>query len=471
MTSVEIGGGIVVDADVYDGCSPKPRLFKSSAKHGDSERPRRGSRRTSFCPTLPLCGRGDDEPEDSDSAAAPMADSLRAECTFAALFRDAHLAHDLPVEAEASPCVGWRWQGLSWLLRVDAGAWATVEAHFTSGELLWAAEVREDRSTGLHLRATLECNNSVRLVQEGRGDSFGGHLSKHEDEEEGHGGHATLRLALHNKGKLATTAEVIVVPRRASVDDPRCHLATFATDASAVHWASDLLLATFLQKDLQLKAAKLEVVEVQRITHAGLWQSYVQRRRELAEELAPERTSASAKQLCTPTKLDPLVPLPLDAGSNEHWLFHGTSPAAARSIAAEDFAISSVGIHGRSFGDGLYFAECSSKADLYSSVAYSEVDGPESEGLCCMLLCRVALGRARTVPDVPGSGTVHLMKDAAGDAYHSVVGDRERMLKSYREFIVHDPLQVNPEFIIWYRRRTESAVQRWATRLRETYLS
>jgi hypothetical protein len=81
----------------------------------------------------------------------------------------------------------------------------------------------------------------------------------------------------------------------------------------------------------------------------------------------------------------PLTLGKLDVDSNEHWLFHGSSQAGVEGIAQGDFRLELAGTHrGTMYGNGVYFAECSSKADEY---AYEE------EGLCRMLLCRVVLGR------------------------------------------------------------------------------
>ncbi|CAD7968348.1 unnamed protein product [Amoebophrya sp. A25] len=37
--------------------------------------------------------------------------------------------------------------------------------------------------------------------------------------------------------------------------------------------------------------------------------------------------------------------------------------------------------------------------------------------------------------------------------YHSVLGDREKCRRTFREFVVYDQAQVYPEWILWYERQ------------------
>ena len=81
----------------------------------------------------------------------------------------------------------------------------------------------------------------------------------------------------------------------------------------------------------------------------------------------------------------------LDPGLNEFYLWHGSSVAAIGAISEDgfDMSVSGKGL----FGRGIYFAECSSKADEYAS---PDRKG-EYEGMCAMILCRVVLGRPHTL--------------------------------------------------------------------------
>merc|ERR1712187_247994 len=85
------------------------------------------------------------------------------------------------------------------------------------------------------------------------------------------------------------------------------------------------------------------------------------------------------------------APSPLDKELNEAYLFHGTSPSAAKGIAHDDFLLSLAGSsHGDAFGKGIYFAENALKCDEYTKAAPTD---HEFAGLRPLLLCRVLLGR------------------------------------------------------------------------------
>ncbi|CAJ1344844.1 unnamed protein product [Effrenium voratum] len=135
----------------------------------------------------------------------------------------------------------------------------------------------------------------------------------------------------------------------------------------------------------------------------------------------------------------------LDAKLNEFYLMHGTSPNGALGITDAGFRLDFSGSHaGSMFGDGAYFAECSSKADEYSSAG----DGIY-EGVFALLLCRVSCGQmlrmlradSRTVEQALGSQVVS-----------SVLGDREASVGTYREFVVFEAAQIYPEYVMLYER-------------------
>lgn len=133
------------------------------------------------------------------------------------------------------------------------------------------------------------------------------------------------------------------------------------------------------------------------------------------------------------------------------FLFHGTKPSAADSIAENAFKLSFSGTNkGTLFGPGIYFAESSSKSDEYAE----DDQGGIYQGLYATLLCRVVMGMARYNeehrPDSAG-----LTKDCLHGDFHSVLGDREKIRGTFREFVVFDHEQAYPEFIIIYRRTFE----------------
>jgi len=132
--------------------------------------------------------------------------------------------------------------------------------------------------------------------------------------------------------------------------------------------------------------------------------------------------------------------------SNERFLFHGTSSSTASVIIKEGFDVRVAALTGM-FGAGIYFAENSSKSDLYTGSSVTKT----------LILCRATLGNQyvtlssmtnlRRPPD--GNGLLTRKK------YHSVVGDSQKYNPSAslknREFIVYDNSQAYPEYIIEYK--------------------
>jgi len=140
----------------------------------------------------------------------------------------------------------------------------------------------------------------------------------------------------------------------------------------------------------------------------------------------------------------------LDTDVNEVFLFHGTTPEAASSIAESAFNVDLAGIRtGMLYGSGIYFAEASSKADEYASCAPSGI----YKDLYGMLVTRVVCGNPR-VDDkrIPDAEKLREACTEPGRKYHSVVGDRERIRGTYREFVVYDNDAAYPEFVVIYSR-------------------
>lgn len=45
-----------------------------------------------------------------------------------------------------------------------------------------------------------------------------------------------------------------------------------------------------------------------------------------------------------------------------------------------------------------------------------------------------------------------LLRQIRDKQYHSLLGDREKCRRTFREFVVYDDDQVYPEFAVWYKR-------------------
>ena len=103
---------------------------------------------------------------------------------------------------------------------------------------------------------------------------------------------------------------------------------------------------------------------------------------------------------------------------------------------------------GTMWGNGIYFAEASSKADEY---AHPEEAGIY-QGCCAMLLCRVALGRTATLLEPDGDA----VEAALAGGADAIIGDREKAVGTYREFVVFDNASCYPEYVVIYRRQYSS---------------
>lgn len=205
--------------------------------------------------------------------------------------------------------------------------------------------------------------------------------------------------------------------------------------------------------------SKLQVVQVLRNENANLWNKYACRREKIAADCQRCRTYRPwetctrqlAQQDAAAGRLFGCEDL-LE-GANEFLLFHGSSPAAMDAICENNFKeqfADSTGL----FGPGLYFAEKSSKADEY---ACDDKDGIY-RGLYGMLICRVTCGSCfysdAVRPDVPE--LLSKVQSKGGGRFHAVLGDREKVRGTYREFVVYDSDQVYPEYVVIYRRSEDA---------------
>jgi hypothetical protein len=139
---------------------------------------------------------------------------------------------------------------------------------------------------------------------------------------------------------------------------------------------------------------------------------------------------------------------PTDPSIGEHYLWHGTSPAGAMGITDVDFDLRRAGkSFGALFGNGIYFAESSMKSDEYTR--------PDKRGWHPFILCRVVLGNISycdAMDPTVVKAQLEAMCKPGGPGFHSVLGDREKVRKTFREFIVYNTHQVYPEYIVWYER-------------------
>lgn len=133
----------------------------------------------------------------------------------------------------------------------------------------------------------------------------------------------------------------------------------------------------------------------------------------------------------------------LDKDANEMFLWHGTNPEAADSIARNTFDLTFVGKEkGSMFGPGIYLAENSSKSDEYAKEGSGIFMGQ-----CALLLCRAVAGKVLTVEHAADHSSAVL-----SGCYDSVCGDRRAAVGTFREMIFFNPYAVYCEYVVLYTR-------------------
>jgi len=328
-----------------------------------------------------------------------------------------------------------------------------VEASFVDDGAHWIVTMK-DRGPGIDVKAVLLTDDGEHELEHETGQSFHGQTPLCE-------GEAVLQLHFRN-GHASFTERQVEVKMFLFRAGARIGEHSFVQSVM-LKWISDVVHRSFLRKDVKLKADSLTVVEVERVMHDGLWERYVRRRKSILLQLSQQCNEHFAHSTTRCEILtDATVPLPLSQVANEHWLFHGTSATNVVSIFEDGFQQQPSLAHGAAFGSGIYFTECSSKADMYTSPA-EHTEAHDHGGLCCMLLCRVTLGRARKLDSEFHVNKTQLEEVMSTGNYHSVLADRERLFSSYREFVTPAD-QVYPEFLIWYERHHKSAMQQWKER-------
>lgn len=197
-----------------------------------------------------------------------------------------------------------------------------------------------------------------------------------------------------------------------------------------------------------------DVQEVVQVMNMKSWQDYLDARKRIKEALPGKKAPKILADIDAPMTADPGMELvatypvaggPLKKDLNEAWLWHGTKPMAADNIVASDFEISRAGTHfGTLYGNGIYLAEVSTKADEYCRET-------NDKGWRSMLLCRTVLGQYFYRPaETTGEECENAVLKGS---FHSVLGDRRKFRKTFREFVFMDHRQVYPCFLVFYTRR------------------
>ena len=126
--------------------------------------------------------------------------------------------------------------------------------------------------------------------------------------------------------------------------------------------------------------------------------------------------------------------------------FHGTSSVAVEAIIKDGFLLPK---GGGMFGSGIYFATDASKSaqEMYT------------KGSHMLLLCDVLLGKPLTVESAANDMNKSKLAQQNCDSLFAKRGTREKGGVLYDEFVVFDPAQALPKYVIHYKYTTISTQQ------------
>ncbi|XP_060082609.1 protein mono-ADP-ribosyltransferase PARP14-like [Ylistrum balloti] len=204
----------------------------------------------------------------------------------------------------------------------------------------------------------------------------------------------------------------------------------------------------------------LKVTNVQRLENIDLFEKYGNARATLFHKAGTvgvfdhaEDISGSKGAIKTANLTDPTLKRDTFPEVNEFYFFHGTKPDILESIMKQglDFRMSG---EKAMFGQGMYLAESSTKADQYA-----DAKGNRNQDEKTMLLTRVCLGRICLLSQTantlkrPPCFIVNCNSDTCShsdlERCDSVLGDGTWL---FREFVLYSQHQSYPEYVITYTR-------------------
>ncbi|XP_048739705.2 protein mono-ADP-ribosyltransferase PARP15-like isoform X2 [Ostrea edulis] len=233
-----------------------------------------------------------------------------------------------------------------------------------------------------------------------------------------------------------------------------------------------LVLSTWQQQKLghgrdaaglsNLKYSGLKVLKVQRLENIDLYENYAHFRARLFHKAGDigvfeqlDGVSQSSKNIATTEHLDEdsILKSELFPEINEHFLFHGTKADTYKKILSQGLDFRMAGEKGM-FGQGMYLAESSTKADQYTD---PKTDRTKDEKK--MFLVRSCLGKVHLTqvakpklhrpPCFQSGCESDSCEHSEFERCDSVVGEGAWI---FREFVTYHQYQNYPEYLITYIR-------------------
>ncbi|KAL3880352.1 hypothetical protein ACJMK2_032596 [Sinanodonta woodiana] len=202
----------------------------------------------------------------------------------------------------------------------------------------------------------------------------------------------------------------------------------------------------------------LKVTKVQRLENLDLYEKYAQYQQTLFHKAGvkglfePLEKCQNAKSglVQTSNGMASMLQKELYPEINEFYLFHGTKQENVEAIIKQGLD-SRMARETAMFGQGVYFAESSTKADQYTDPRQQR-DTKEKQ----MFLCRVSMGEIGVYNKATKLIKAPCMEsgcksDKCGheNRYDSVVGDG---IWIFREFLIYERYQSYPEYVVTYQR-------------------
>ncbi|KAL4231007.1 Appr-1'-p processing enzyme [Mactra antiquata] len=208
-----------------------------------------------------------------------------------------------------------------------------------------------------------------------------------------------------------------------------------------------------------LNYSDIQVTKVERIENCDLFEKYALKRQELFQKATKNGAFPSLSSIPDSSgKILTTASVPEDSALNkdiydeinEHYMFHGTQKDVADNIVTQGLDCR-LGGSAAMFGQGVYAAESSTKADQYADPKTHRTNDEKQMFLIRMCLGRICVEKnARTLARAP---CMQCKEDKCSclnnEFYDSVVADGSW---NFREFIVYDRTQVYPEYLITYIR-------------------